>query len=101
MNQTSPKIKYLKAIYCPNADFILCNMDNKIYKLSIIETIDMLTSHVGQVNAMKMTECITEFSRECRHFEISDDIITVKGLWRHATTGKIHKSNYDTIIWQK
>lgn len=94
-------IKHLQAIYYPIADYILCNMDNKIYKLSIIETIDMLTSHVGLINAKKMIEYITEFSEVCRQFEISDEQITVKGLWRHATTGEIHKSNYDTIIWKK
>lgn len=101
MKSVSPKIKYLQAIYYPVADYIICNMDNEIYKFSIIETIDFLTSQVGLENANKIVEYITEFSGECRHFEISDDIITVKGLWKHATTGKIHKSNYDTIIWQK
>lgn len=95
------KTKHLQTVYYPLSDRVICNVDGEITDRSTRETLDMVESDVGLINAIKIMRYVTEFSAVCRHFEISDEQITVEGLWRHATTGKIHKSNYDIIIWKK
>ena len=54
----------------------------------------------GKQKFKKIVKALEEYVGEIRKFELDAYMLTVTGLWKHATTGKIHESNYDTILWE-
>lgn len=54
----------------------------------------------GKRKFKKIVETLEEYVGKVRKFELDAYMLTVTGLWSHATTGEINESNYDTILWE-
>lgn len=54
----------------------------------------------GKQKFKKIVQTLAEFAGCSRMFELDEHRLTVVGLWRHMETKEIHKSDYDTILWE-
>jgi hypothetical protein len=55
----------------------------------------------GKQKFKKIVETLEEYIGMNRKFELTDKMLTVQGLWQHVETKELHKSEYDTILWEK
>ena len=54
----------------------------------------------GKQKFKKIVNTLEEYVGKVREFELNESMLSVKGLWTYVTTGEIHESNYDTILWE-
>lgn len=48
----------------------------------------------------RMIKALLEWEGKIRQFELSNSSLQVRCLWKHATTGKVHQSDYFEILWE-
>lgn len=49
----------------------------------------------------RIIKSLLEWEGQIRFFELTDSLLQVRCLWKHATTGKVHQSDYFEILWEK
>ena len=73
----------------------------ELYKTDTLDwTQGQMYKVFGKQKFKKIVKSLEEYVGEIRKFELDAYMLTVTGLWKHVTTGKIHESNYDTILWE-
>ena len=73
----------------------------ELYKTDTLDwTQGQMYKIFGKQKFKKIVKALEEYVGEIRKFELDAYMLTVTGLWKHATTGKIYESNYDTILWE-
>ena len=69
------------------------------------ETVDWTQGQIykvfGKQKFKKIVETLEEYVGMNRKFELTDEMLTVQGLWQHVETKELHNSEYDTILWEK
>ena len=59
-----------------------------------------LRKHFKRVVFNRMVKALMEWEGEIRQFELSNSSLQVRCLWKHATTGEVHQSDYFEILWE-
>lgn len=59
-----------------------------------------LRKHFKRVVFNRIIKALLEWEGEIRFFELSNRTLQVRGMWKHATTGKVHQSEYFEILWE-
>ncbi|MBO5827067.1 MAG: hypothetical protein J6R59_01115 [Paludibacteraceae bacterium] len=99
-------MKFTGVLYgIPNEWVIVLEGDYFRYQeLYKTETVDWTQGQMykifGKQKFKKIVQTLEEYVGYPRKFEITDKMLTVVGLWRHMETKEIHKSDYDTILWE-
>lgn len=59
-----------------------------------------LRKHFRRVVFNRMIKALLEWEGQIRQFELSNRTFQVRNMWKHATTGEVHQSDYFVILWE-
>lgn len=54
----------------------------------------------GKQKFKKIVKILREYEGKIREFELSDERLTSRNLWRHVESGQLHESQYNTVLWE-